>query len=208
MKIKPMDRTGGVIVELGRNEPQLPAVNLSKTTPTLPALELRKILVPVDFTECTQKALQYAVAFARQFGAELTLLHVMEPAYVPASEMGFIADMDSDEGAEGELRSLRSRLGREVRCQTLLRKGGAQYEIIAVAKELGCDLIILSTHGRSGLERLLLGSTAEKVVRHAGCPLLVVRENEHEFVAGRQLETQVDNTVETEAIETAMTTGL
>lgn len=208
MKIKPMDRTGGVIVELGRTESQLPSVNLSQRTPTLPALELRKILVPVDFSECTEKALQYALAFARQFGAELTLLHVMEPAYVPASEMGILADAGSDEDAEGWLHSLRRRLDPEIRCQTLLRKGGAQSEIIAVAKELGSDLIILSTHGRTGLERLLLGSTAEKIVRHAGCPLLVVRENEHEFVAGQEIEFQPETALEAERVEAAMTTGL
>jgi len=62
--------------------------------------------------------------------------------------------------------------------------GDPAIGIIAVAKELKIDLIILSTHGRTGLERVLLGSTAEKVVRHAGCPVLIVREHEHEFVGG------------------------
>ncbi|MCX6926594.1 MAG: universal stress protein [Verrucomicrobia bacterium] len=65
-----------------------------------------------------------------------------------------------------------------------MRQGDPPFGIVDTAKELGIDLIIISTHGHNGLERVLLGSTAEKVVRHAGCPVLVVRENEHEFIAG------------------------
>jgi hypothetical protein len=65
----------------------------------------------------------------------------------------------------------------------MMRQGGAEYEIVNAAKELDCDLIILGTHGRTGVDRLLLGSTAEKVVRKAGCPIFVVRPHEHDFIA-------------------------
>jgi universal stress protein A len=208
MKIKPVERKGGVVVELGPKEAQLPSDSAEAATPNLPELTLKRILVPVDFTACTEKALQYAVAFAHQFGAELTLLHVVEPSYMPASEMGIIPDGDSTEDAQKEMQSLVRRLDRAVRYRTLLRKGGAQYEIIDAAKELGSDLIILSTHGRTGLERILLGSTAEKIVRHAGCPLLVVRENEHEFLAGDQAQAQTRNPTGEVQIEAEMVTGL
>lgn len=205
MTIKPVTQTGGGIVGSGSTETQLPSDTEQQTTPHLPAFELTKILVPVDFTECTEKALQYAAAFARQFDAELTLLHVMELAYVPTSEMGFVADVDSDEDVLRRLRSVQNRLGRGMRCQVLMRKGAPQYEIVETAKALGSDLIILSTHGRTGLERVLLGSTAEKIVRRAGCPLLVVRENEHEFVAGGQ---RFSDTFTEARIEADMVTGL
>lgn len=196
------------MLELGRTEAQLPGAAAEQRTSILPGLELRKILVPVDFTGCTEKALQYAVAFARQFGAELTLLHVVEPTYIPASEMGILPDVETSEDAEMELQSLCRQVRGEVQCQALLRRGSAQYEIIETAKQLGSDLIILSTHGRTGLERMLLGSTAEKVVRHAGCPLLVVRENEREFIAGDAIHAHPRDALKEARVETDMTRGL
>jgi universal stress protein A len=69
--------------------------------------------------------------------------------------------------------------------RAVVQTGNPELAIVDAAKELGIDLIILSTHGRTGLSRVLLGSTAEKVVRHAGCPVLIVREHEHEFIVDR-----------------------
>ncbi len=206
MKIKPAEKTGGVIVELGPKERQLSPLPEDQNIPALPIFQLKKILVPVDFSDCTEEALFYAVPFARQFDAELTLLHVVEPPYMPASEAGGIADMDSGEDDRKELQALRDKLSDEVRCNILLRMGSAQYEIIEAAKELGSDLIILSTHGRTGLERMVMGSTAEKVVRRAGCPVLIVRENEHEFISGRGIESHTSTV--TGEIEAEMRTGL
>ena len=190
MKIKPSEKTGGVIVELGPKETQLSPLVGKETTPALAVFQLKKILVPVDFTECTRKGLFYAVPFAKQFGAELTLLHVVEPPYTLASEMGGLANVESVADAERKLQKLCDELEGDVRCHILLREGNAQSEIVAVAKELGSDLMILSTHGRTGLERIVLGSVTEKVVRHANCPVLIVRENEHEFVAGGEADLQ------------------
>jgi hypothetical protein len=86
---------------------------------------------------------------------------------------------------------MRADIPEDVRCQTHLCRGVAGPEILTTAKELAIDLIILSTHGRKGLERMLLGSTAEQIVRHAACPILVVRPNEHEFVdAGQNEQTE------------------
>ncbi len=72
----------------------------------------------------------------------------------------------------------------------VVRQGEPYLEILSVARELGMDLIILSTHGRTGLARVLMGSTTEKVVRHADCPVLVVREHEHEFLAEKSRATE------------------
>jgi universal stress protein A len=184
MKIKPAEKSGGVIMELGPREAQLRLPVRDESAPVLPAFKLKKILVPVDFTGCTEEALLYAVPFAQQFGAEVVLLHVVEPAVMPASELGGFSDLETTDEAGEDLKRLRNRLAEKVACTMLLRTGSTLVEINSVAKELGIDLIIISTHGRTGLERLVMGSTSEKVVRHAGCPVLVVRRNEHEFVTG------------------------
>ena len=94
-----------------------------------------------------------------------------------------LVDVYSDEEAERDLANLRTRVAKQTKCQTVLRKGNAVKEILDVASERNCDLIILSTHGRTGLDRFISGSTAEKVVRRAGCPILVVRPHEHDFIA-------------------------
>jgi universal stress protein A len=146
-------------------------------------LHLQSILVPVDFTATTEKALSYAASFAKLFGATVTLLHVKEPTYMPASESGVLVELESRSDVQKKLADLEGQLGAQVSCRTVIKDGNAELEILKVAEEVACDLIILSTHGRTGVERLLLGSTAEKVVRHAGCPILVVRPHEHDFIA-------------------------
>jgi len=174
----------------------------------LPSFTLKQILVPVDFSECTEKALLYAVPFARQFDATLTLLHVVEPPYLPASEMGVVVEVESKDDARKDLDALRVRLAATVRCQTMVRKGSAQIEIIDAAKELGSDLIILGSHGRTGVERLLMGSTVEKVVRRAGCPILIVRPHEHDFITGSSTDWQPAGQSQEAELETAMKASL
>jgi nucleotide-binding universal stress UspA family protein len=181
MKVRPSHKSGGVVVELGPKEAQIP--NVAKVSPSL--FKLKKILVPVDFSDCSRKALQYAVPFAKQFDATLVLLYVVEPC-VPVPEM---TKVDRDlieslrrEGGEAELSKLKQTLDNDVKAETVLRVGRPYPEIVRAAKELSIDLILLSTHGHTGLVHMFLGSTAECVVRHAGCPVVVVREREHEFV--------------------------
>jgi len=180
MKIKLNDKEGGVIVKLGPNEPQLTPVNSGEGEALLPLFQLSRILVPLDFSDCSKKALDYAIPFARQFGAELTLLHVVKP-YPPIAEMGPV-DPETLQDEQTNLEALRGVVGTAVPAKTFVRVGDPDVEIIQAAKDHRIDLIILSTHGRRGLNRLLLGSTAEKVVRQAGCPVLIVRENEHDFI--------------------------
>jgi universal stress protein A len=176
MKIKRTSKTRGVVLELGPEEAQIPAQSLAAT----PVFKLRKILVPIDFSDCSKKALAYAIPFARQFGAELNLLHVVEP-YPAVPEMAPF-DYETIEEGRLELEVLRKGLGNIETCRTLVRMGAPATEITGAAKDLDADLIILSTHGRKGLSRMFLGSTAERVVRSAPCPVLIVRESEHEFV--------------------------
>jgi nucleotide-binding universal stress UspA family protein len=181
MKIRPTARTGGVVVELRRGESQFPTTFSGQAPPPLPAFKLKSILVPVDFSDCSIKALQYAIPFAKQFHAELSLLYVVQ-RYAQIPEMARV-DVESAQDGEKRLEELRRSVLNAVPVKTFLRTGEADAEIISLAKESGIDLIIISTHGRTGLAHVLLGSTAERIVRRAPCPVLVVRESEREFVA-------------------------
>ena len=176
MKIKPTRKRGSVVVELGPNEVQLPAETLFR---------LKRILVPVDFSECAKKALAYAVPFAKQFGAEIILAHVVQPC-IPVPEItavdttATLAQMR--EAGKTELEKLRLGITDDVRINTVIRVGHPAHQIVETAGEFDVDLILLSTHGRTGLGRMFFGSVAEHVTRYARCPVLTVREREHDFV--------------------------
>jgi nucleotide-binding universal stress UspA family protein len=152
-------------------------------------IDLHRILVPTDFSKFSQSALVYAAAFAEKFGAQLDLLHVVqnlsliipevlpvEPPPLPSVEQLTTAVQSAFDRivAENQLENLVTR--REV------REGAPFYEIIRYAREAPVDLIVMGTHGHTGLAHVLLGSVTEKVVRKAPCPVLTVRHPEHEFV--------------------------
>jgi universal stress protein A len=190
MKFKATHTAGGMIVEFGPNEAQLPSPGDGPQIATLPVFKLKKIIVPVDFSPCSLKALQYAAPFAKQFGAELILVHVIEP-YVPVPEMGVDAALIENQlrdEAKAQIEKLRQSVDSELAPTAEVRTGSPWMEVVDSAKKLDADLIIISTHGRTGLAHLFMGSIAERIVRHASCPVLVVRENEHEFVMGKPLE--------------------
>lgn len=184
MKVRKADRAGKVTVELNRNDDAL----LDKSVTSGP-FRLKTILVPVDFSEFSTKALDYAVAFARQFRGTITLLHVVEPMVYPENYMTIPAASDDInnsllKAADEKLAAQRQQLhGDSVKVKAMTRLGRPYVEIAAVAKEIEADLIILTTHGHTGLKHVLLGSTAERVVRHAPCPVLTVRNPEHDFIA-------------------------
>ncbi len=144
--------------------------------------EIRKILVPTDFSDNSLQALGYAQDLATGFGAEIVLAHVLEPPIYPA--MTFGAGAASLPALQDELRQTVSQhLDRLVEEQAqkgaamrgVLREGSPFHEIIALAEEEQADMIVIATHGHSGLAHLLLGSTTEKVVRKAPCPVLTIR---------------------------------
>jgi len=151
------------------------------------ALRIKSVLVPIDFSAASKKALRYALPFARQFGAKLTLLHVVEPVAAPDFANSFPLLMESDKIAAACKAQLELLIKEEGIDSGLVEQPvvgqGRSFDVIAnTARNLQTDLIIISTHGYTGLKHALLGSTTERVVRHAPCPVLVVRENEHEFV--------------------------
>ena len=155
-------------------------------------LKIRTILVPTDFSECGNYALSYAASLARTFNSSIICVNVIEPivpavGYSGMTESLPIADISEqlEDSAERELPKLAEReecAGLEV--EELIVHGEAAAEIVRVAKERQVDLIVLSSHGRTGLGRILFGSTAEAVVRHAMCPVLVVKPKPEEVAAG------------------------
>jgi nucleotide-binding universal stress UspA family protein len=151
-------------------------------------LRLKRILVPTDFSAQSKKALKYALEFAEQFGASLILAHVVTPMiYPPDAGLVPIEMQGMGLNLEKQAReSLAALAKREVppgtTVRTVIRTGNPYYEIANIALEQGADLIVISTHGYTGLKKVLLGGTAERVVRHAPCPVLVVRDREKDFV--------------------------
>lgn len=180
MKVKPASLKGTVVVELGSKD-----VGLLRPMP----FEIRRIVVPVDFSETAIKALQYAVPFAAAFDAEVVLVHVTQTFSVPV-ELGYLppdligTQQELMNSARLGLKKLgAAEIGDRVRSQVLVREGVAWQEIVAAAHETNADLIILATHGYTGVKHALLGSVAERVVRLAPCPVLVVRERERDFIS-------------------------
>ena len=146
-------------------------------------LRIQKILVPTDFSECGNYALSYAASLARTFGSSIICVHVIEPIVPTVGYSGMteplpIADISEqlEDSAERELPKLAECddcAGLDV--EELIVHGEAASEIVRVANERNVDMIVVSSHGRTGLGRILFGSTAEAVVRHAHCPVLVVK---------------------------------
>lgn len=147
-------------------------------------VHMEKILVPTDFSELSEHALQYAVRFAELFGPQIMLLHVVEPAGSSGfTEMPRYLDSTDYERqtAKQNLNAMCKRFA-AAKLHGVMRTGFAGIEIVDAAKELDVDLIVIATHGYTGWKHFCIGSTAEQVVRTAGCPVLVVREKEHEFI--------------------------
>lgn len=146
-------------------------------------MEIRSILLPTDFSEYSNYALRYATSLARTFGASIICVHVIEPMVPAVGYSGMTDSLPSadisDQLEESAGRELPQLAGREecagLQVEEVITHGDAASEIVRVAKERNVDLIVVSSHGRTGLGRILFGSTAEAVVRHASCPVLVVK---------------------------------
>jgi universal stress protein A len=140
-----------------------------------------KILTAIDFSENSEFAFDYALTLATQFNAELTIIHVInEPVdlrgfYVPHISFEQL-EKEIEEGAAKMMEAFcTARLGGFSNYKTSIVTGIPNDEITAAAARIDASLIILGTHGRTGLDRILFGSTAERVVRSASCPVLTVR---------------------------------
>ncbi len=147
-------------------------------------MTLQHLLVPVDFSGETPAAVSAAVELARKFPARLTLLHVVEPVLLPTGDFYLAGDMESMtatytenliEAARLELNALVTKTPAGVPVDIAIKVGIPWHCIVDFAAEYPIDLVVMSSHGRSGLKHLWLGSVAERVVQHATCPVLVVR---------------------------------
>ena len=153
-------------------------------------INLKRILVPTDFSESARHALLYGTSFAREYEGELLLLHVVENLTVGyASDLFPVPMAEVFQEISGYAKAELAKLAEEARQKgitvaELVAQGKPSAEIIRHAAENSVDMIVLGTHGKGMLDQALFGSTTERVVRRAPCPVLTVRMAEHEFVDG------------------------
>lgn len=147
-------------------------------------MKIETILVPTDFSECAALAFSPAASLAHLFKARIICLHVIEPVLAPAIGYAPVSDPLPAMDVTGQLedsanRELPHLAAREewatLEMEEVMVRGDAAAEIVSVSSERKVDLIVMSSHGRSGLGRILFGSTAESVVRHAHCPVMVIK---------------------------------
>jgi universal stress protein A len=148
-------------------------------------LTYSRILVPIDFSEYSKRSISYAARFASRYNATLLLVHVFESGYAvsghedvkPSIELLKSQAAGAEQAAQDSLAVIENQLqNRGIKTEAHHRAGCPFYEIVKTANDLNIDLIIIGSHGRTGLSHLLLGSVAERVVEHAQCPVLVLKQ--------------------------------
>jgi nucleotide-binding universal stress UspA family protein len=144
-------------------------------------LSFSVILVPTDFSDHSLRALPYALGLAEKYGAEVKILYVNEPA-LPVSDMAWVGvddralkDEHVSEARRNMERIMRDQIPPAMSVATEVRSGDAVEEITGFADDTSADLIVMATHGRGGLSDILMGSTAEQVIRKASCPVLTLK---------------------------------
>ena len=140
-----------------------------------------KILVPIDFSDYTDEILHAAVQLAQKFGSTLHLLHVIPnmdyftpyESFLPAESL-INAQRDIEREVDKDMDAITKKIG-DVPVVRAVRAGVAFAEIVDYVRKEGIDLVVMGTHGRGGIEHILLGSVAEKVIRRAPCPVMTIR---------------------------------
>jgi len=151
-------------------------------------IKLERILVPTDFSDSARQALTYGISFAKEYKAELLLLHVVETIPVGyASDLFPVPMAEVFQEMSGYARAELAKLGKlarekSVAVRELVTQGKPSAEIVRFAKDEKVDMIVLGTHGTGILDKALFGSTTERVVRKAPCPVLTCRLAEQKFV--------------------------
>jgi nucleotide-binding universal stress UspA family protein len=165
-------------------DPPFPTPVMPKPRRRIPesrSQRFNRILVPIDFSRPSLKAIPYALALSRQFGAEVHLLHITDVTQQPPPSLLTLPVMPQTEWDQRFMKRLEALVlkyrtdGNVSRLEP--RTGVAYDEICGAARELQADLIVIATHGYTGYNRMFLGSTAERVVQHSSCPVLVVRQH-------------------------------
>lgn len=154
--------------------------------------EIKKILFPTDFSVASDYALSYAVSLTKRFKAEIFLIHVVDTSYdisgfyIPhISAEKLRQEMESS--AEAQLKKVGGKISRSVKAYESAVKSGIPYkEIIKFARNKSIDMIIMGTHGKSGADHFFFGSTTERVMKQADCPVLTIRPPKDMFLKGRE----------------------
>ena len=146
-------------------------------------MNIRHILVPIDFSADAEEALEAAMALAKQFQSRLTLMHVIQlPVVTEVDLSGYYADIESS--AQQEMENYQKRVAAAGLAVDVLLETGAPFrQIVDAAETRQADLIVMGTHGRTGMQHLLIGSVAERVVRLAPCPVMVMRHGQSQGAA-------------------------
>ncbi|NTU97527.1 MAG: universal stress protein [Chlorobiaceae bacterium] len=149
-------------------------------------IRIQTILCPVDFSDASRNALRYAKEFARNMHASVYLLNIVEPRpmavdislnYVPVEE-------ELEKAASDDLREILGEFSAEgIKAECGVQIGNPSDSILDAIDRLDANLVIMGSHGKKGLSRLIMGSVAETVVRKANCPVLTVKAEEREFIA-------------------------
>lgn len=146
----------------------------------------KKILCPVDFSQFTEEILGYAAEIAKRFGSELHLLHVIPNLNYFTPYESFLTPENLvaiERNIEGEVAKDFEKISKklDIPFTRVIKTGVTFVEIIDYVRDNGIDLVVMGTHGRSGIEHILIGSVAEKVVRKAPCPVLTIRPKDKAF---------------------------
>lgn len=149
-------------------------------------MEIRSILLPTDFSACANQALSYAAYFARLHGAKIVCVHVIEPIIPAVGYTGLAETLPTPDLSEQLEDAAEREFPKIADCEEfhglevdeVIAHGDAAAEIVRLAAEREIDMIVISSHGRTGFGRIIFGSIAEEVVRHAPCPVLVVKSPE------------------------------
>ncbi len=149
--------------------------------------DIKKIIVPTDFSKLSFSALEYALDLAERMDATIHLTYVLEktPPFlairsIDVSEEDVMRHMEEEAHKQLFKTASEFRMESNAKIIEVLRKGNDYEEIVNYSKEINCDLIVIATHGRTGVLHTLLGSVAEKVIRYAKCPVLVITPEEEE----------------------------
>ncbi len=148
-------------------------------------ITLKKILCPIDHSDCSKEALKYAVSFAMKDNAKLYLLHIVDIRSFNES-IDAISKQMLDEETLNQLKSklldcIPGEIRQDMDVEAHVVQGIPFTEIISYAKANDIDMIVIGTHGRTGIVHMMMGSVSEKVVRKAHCPVLAVRKSGHKF---------------------------
>lgn len=149
-------------------------------------ISFKKILCPIDHSDCSKEALKYAVTFAMKDEAKLYLLHIIDIRSFNDSLVAMSHQIPDEETLEQLRIKLLDCIPEEIRddmnVEAIVVQGIPFAEIISTAREKDIDMIVIGSHGRTGISHMMLGSVSEKVVRKAPCPVLTVRQRDQEFV--------------------------